>query len=190
MAMETGQQESAKVLETRETRTVNQQQVEPKESSVGRTPPHDENNHNATTTAVLLSDPSRGITLRASSVLQKNSKLYSPMNVLDDDAGTSWNSEGNQPTPTSLLLDFNRPVHPTTVKFQFQAGFAAESCTIFVDGKNSGCESLELKDSHELQEHRVTLPPQTNKMKLVLEDLTDFYGRVILYRLEVWGQEN
>lgn len=138
------------------------------------------------------------------------------MNALDVNNGSSsWNSEGNRAGDTFLLVQFSRPVRrPTAVKFQFQAGFSARVCRVYAAKKGRAddqqqqqqllqlVEELELEDVHELQECELedknnvlnnngesvdSGESAVDGLKLVLGDFTDFYGRVILYRLEVWG---
>ena len=167
---------------------------------------------------------------RASSVLQKNSKLYGPKNVLDyENTSTSWNSDGlssvgtrqqqqqQQPATTFLILEFNRLVHPCELRIQFQAGFVAEKLHVFLlpakndsssssGSSSSSCTSadssrnqwqsmaeFDVDDNHDLQifslleENQNTRP--TTAVKLLFEDCTDFYGRVIIYQLQIWGYE-
>lgn len=114
------------------------------------------------------------------------------MNALDVENGSSsWNSEGNTKSETTLTVHFGRPVIPVTLKLQFQAGFSAESCAVYAEGATTMLlNELELSDVHEVQTYELSnkqLP--SNSLKLVLDDFCDFYGRVILYRLEVWGHE-
>src|SRR3569623_2126009 len=67
----------------------------------------------------------------ASSVLQKNSKLYGPMNALDlENSSSCWNSEGKEGASQWIQLDFGRQVQPLEIRVQFQAGFSAERCTV------------------------------------------------------------
>lgn len=185
-------------------------------------------------------------TISASSVMQKNTKLYGPMNALvppvssssrydphktkNNSSSSSWNSEGNCAGETYLLVQFARPVQPTVVKLQFQAGFSAQICHVWaVDAAVVGAsnddtttndtttttgqeekppppptiasllwDEIELEDVHELQESQLgecsndsdnTRIESVQGLKLVFQDFTDFYGRVILYRLEIWGHE-
>ena len=131
-----------------------------------------------------------GIVNSASSVLQKNIKLYGPMNALDVKNGSSsWNSEGNNLNETTLIIHFGRTVIPTCVKLQFQAGFSAETVAIY-NPDNVLIGELELEDIHEIQTHDI-FDNETSftSLKFTLDNFSDFYGRVILYRLEVWGHE-
>ena len=145
------------------------------------------------------------------------------MNALtskNSSSSSSWNSEGNCEGDTYLLIQFARPVLPTTIKFQLQAGFSAQLCRVFALNATtvaacsigSDCEDqharrtnsassslfideIELEDVHEMQECTLQMNNKDIRieavqgLKLVLHDFTDFYGRVILYRLEIWGSE-
>lgn len=136
---------------------------------------------------------------RASSVLQRNTKLYGPMNALNGDSSNSksWNSEGNTESETYLLMKFDRPVLPVNLKLQFQAGFSAGSFSVHlyhdtadVAGTKNHIVEFECCDVHELQTFQLEeldfmLP--VSRIKFVMNDFADFYGRVILYRIEVWG---
>lgn len=50
-------------------------------------------------------------------------------------------------------------------------------------------DGVEWEDAHQVQSHTLPRPVETSALKLVFEDPTDFYERVTIYRLEVWGQE-
>jgi hypothetical protein len=128
--------------------------------------------------------------LSASSVLQKNAKLYGPMNALDSgNESSSWNSEGNTQEDTKLTIHFGRTVIPTEIKFQFQAGFSAEIVTVY-NSNMTKLGALELEDIHELQSYALfDNQCSFTSIKLVMDKFADFYGRIILYRLEVWGFE-
>jgi hypothetical protein len=152
---------------------------------------------------------------RASSVLQNNTKVYGPAKALDyENALSSWNSEGsrNGKKESFLIVDFsgggkqpNRTVKPEELCVQFQAGFAAEEITVYVQTRTPGSntndatdkprwskvEEIEADDDHELQSFplSVTDATTTTALKIVFDETTDFYGRVIVYQLEVWGKE-
>jgi hypothetical protein len=186
------------------------------------------NNHNdatlLSTAQVLLSDPELRTTVKASSVLQRNIKLYGPNNVLDYSGNnqTSWNSEGtpaivrngdlgssnkndknNNDDHHWLCIDFGRPIQPKRIQIQFQAGFVAESMQVWLLLLSSStndnnpwvqmCEE-ELEDDHQIQtfilEDAITsITPSTTAMKLVFVGCSDFYGRIIIYQVKVYGQE-
>ena len=136
---------------------------------------------------------------RASSVLQKNAKVYGPAHALDtDNVSSCWNSEGNQGDTHWLSIDFGRTVCVQQIKVQFQAGFAAESGLMQVlptdgSGKWETAQELEFEDTYEMQTEATTETNEnghtTTAVRFVFQDFTDFYGRVTIYRLEIWGKE-
>ena len=147
---------------------------------------------------------------RASSVLQRNLKVYGPKHALDyDNPSTCWNSDGTlagegggnsnnkSPKTTSFIIDFGRVVQPHELRIQFQAGFAAEQIHVYQqgvgeDGGNNEWQSileLEAEDDHELQTFPLESSSTCESLKLDFEEFTDFYGRVTIYQLQVWGYE-
>ena len=143
---------------------------------------------------------------RASSVLQNNTKTYGPAKALDcENTLTSWNSEGsrNGKKESFLIVDFSgggkhpdRTVQIEELCVQFQAGFAAEELTVHIKTKKDGSsqwskvEELEADDDHELQSFPLSLmDEEATAIKIVFDETTDFYGRVIVYQLQVWGKE-
>jgi len=131
--------------------------------------------------------------LRASSILQKNSKLYGPANALDTANDSScWNSEGIEGSTQWFLVDFGRTVQPSSVRIQFQAGFVTESCRVegkLCDESWETLDEVEWEDVHEMQKCALETTKPCTAVKLVLDDFTDFYGRVTIYKLEIWGKE-
>ena len=136
---------------------------------------------------------------RASSILQKNSKLYGPRNALDVTNGSScWNSNAcPEGQPQYLLLEFGRSVIPQIIQMEFQAGFIAETCTVQLQTNHNentwiDLDEMEPEDHHDYQTfslHNTTRQQQGTALKLVMNDFTDFYGRVTIYRIQVWGKE-
>jgi hypothetical protein len=88
-------------------------------------------------------------------------------------------------------------VIPTELHVQFQAGFSAEQTIVFKQSKDGPgyeqIEELETEDEHGMQVF--PLPDGTDEkgatssIKLVFDEFTDFYGRVIVYQLKVLGKE-
>lgn len=152
----------------------------------------------------LLSDPALGTTARASSVLNKNSNLYGPMNALDITNETScWNSDAvpsGSDEPITFTINFgpNRIVQVEEIRIQFQGGFVVEECTAHIcKGGNCGGEDwleleepIEPEDVNDVQTFEITDADRTcNMLRLSFEGSSDFYGRVTIYKLEVWGSE-
>mmetsp|Transcript_27130 Transcript_27130/g.38160 ORF Transcript_27130/g.38160 Transcript_27130/m.38160 type:complete len:170 (-) Transcript_27130:405-914(-) len=153
---------------------------------------------------VLLSCPSKGTIARASSVLQRNSKLYGPMNALKDDEQTCWNSDGMKSEQVGEIkvfykLDFGRTVQVKRIELQYQAGFVGEMVDVSIITNNHGqedggdeevvLEEEELEDSHDIQTLEMDSLQTCNGIKLTFDEFSDFYGRVTIYRIRVWGKE-
>ena len=165
----------------------------------------------------LVSCPSKGTTAKASSVLNKNSVLYGAQNMLDSSDVTCWNSDGdtnNIKRAKTIIIHFNREVDLSDenayLNITFQGGFVGMNCSTYVsadggksyhciDVSSSGAEDkiVDAEDCNEAQrfdlrycneKHRSCLESVTS-LKLTFGESTDFYGRITIYLLEVWGRE-
>lgn len=119
------------------------------------------------------------------------------MNALDLENPTScWNSEGS-PTgkqSSQYTLDFGRLVEPTELRIQYQAGFVGEELQVFwQDGSTwKPLIDVEVDDDHDIQTFSLIEAKsdiRTRALKLVFDECTDFYGRVTVYQLQIWGFE-
>lgn len=135
-----------------------------------------------------------------SSVLQKNLKQYGPKHAFDyANSTTCWNSEGSSSGKKEcyFCVDFGRLVKPTELRIQFQAGFSAEQTYVLKQSQDGQqyeqIEELETEDEHEMQVFPLpcgTAPgSSTSSIKMVFDEFTDFYGRVTIYQLQIWGIE-
>lgn len=110
------------------------------------------------------------------------------MNALDTENGTScWNSD--QGESQFYSLNFSRQVVVQELKMQFQAGFSAEKCRIEAKVDDIWVLIDELEPEDTLQIQCFPLNTRCDAVKLTFHEFTDFYGRVTIYRLEVWGKE-
>lgn len=143
---------------------------------------------------------------RASSVLNNNAKLYGANNALDNqNESTSWYSDGNSDGDAehSYIVNFHRKVTISSIGLQFQGGFVAEGCKLFVGKRTSEgkVEWKEILDAYIEPENVNTLQKfeldecekqddlECDAIKFAFSDSTDFYGRVILYKIEVYGKD-
>uniref|UniRef100_A0A7S2SH16 SUN domain-containing protein n=1 Tax=Eucampia antarctica TaxID=49252 RepID=A0A7S2SH16_9STRA len=181
------------------------------------------NTNTSSAAMILLSCPSKGTSASASSVLNRNSKLYGPMNALDLKSGISncWNSDavvapnggsknnnsvdGNdEGTSIDFIIDFHRTVCVEEIRIQFQGGFVGKDCILYVPNNNNDEKEekwleleeaiVEPEDTTEVQCFDLTEESETNRrhcptLKLKFDDSSDFYGRVTIYKIEVWGTE-
>jgi Sad1 / UNC-like C-terminal len=124
-------------------------------------------------------------------VLQRNIKVYGPMNALNTkDSSSCWNSDSSD-KQQNFVIDFKRVVKVQDLRLQFQAGFVSESVNVLLqtpDDKWIDLQELEVEDTLDIQTYALKSGEGT-ALKLVFDEFTDFYGRITIYRIEVWGLE-
>ena len=137
-------------------------------------------------------------------MLNKN-KLYSANNALDNkNESTCWNSDGQADgnTEHSFIVNFHRNVQISSISLQFQGGFVAEECDFYTTNTPEGKanwkkiqdayiepEDLNTIQKFDLDECEDISALVCNAVKLVFNSSSDFYGRVILYKVELYGDE-
>uniref|UniRef100_A0A8D2Q3Z5 Nuclear receptor 2C2 associated protein n=2 Tax=Varanus komodoensis TaxID=61221 RepID=A0A8D2Q3Z5_VARKO len=109
--------------------------------------------------------------------------------MFDGNEETSWNSD--QGATQWLVLEFPRTVQASLIQIQFQGGFASQKCT--VQGSRKGEELSQVaefypEDTNALQSFPLEGAPAADKLKISFCNSTDFFGRIIVYRLEVLGK--
>ncbi|XP_077188118.1 nuclear receptor 2C2-associated protein [Paroedura picta] len=126
---------------------------------------------------------------RVSSVLNREVKQFGKKYMFDGNAETCWNSD--QGSIQWLILEFPHSVKVSQVQIQFQGGFASKKCTLH--GCSSGGELAQIaevypEDTNSLQSF--SLPGSLlDKLKITFEDSTDFFGRIVIYHLDVLGEK-
>ncbi|XP_053145395.1 nuclear receptor 2C2-associated protein [Hemicordylus capensis] len=124
---------------------------------------------------------------RVSSVLNREVKQFGKKYMFDGNEETCWNSD--QGTIQWLTLEFPQPVQVSQIQIQFQGGFTSQKCTL--QGCRKGEElspvtSFYPEDTNSLQ--NFLLPETTlDKLKITFENSTDFFGRIIIYSLDILG---
>ena len=127
------------------------------------------------------------------------------MNALDTANETScWNSDAvpsGSDEPITYTIHFGRAVQIEELRIQFQGGFVAEECTAHVSTDSGGVTAwkelenahIEPEDVNEMQTFDLTGAPSDDRkgtsLRLDFEASSDFYGRITIYKLEVWGSE-
>ncbi|OWZ08615.1 hypothetical protein PHMEG_00018812 [Phytophthora megakarya] len=139
----------------------------------------------------LVSEDTR-TTCRASSTLDRNKQLYGAANMLSTDLSSCWNSAQGSPQQVQVL--FHRLVDISTVCIMFQGGFVGQDIQVHVKKDGGGKwqqmdVDVDPKDSNDLQEFPCNLQ-QVEAIALTFQRSTDFYGRVVIYRLKVRGAES
>ncbi|MBN3317090.1 NR2CA protein, partial [Atractosteus spatula] len=113
--------------------------------------------------------------------------------MFDSNEETCWNSD--QGSPQWVLLDFPQAVRVSELQVQFQGGFAGKTCRVegcLKDGDFEKLTDFYPEDKHSLQISFVAFPiwgaPPSHRLKIVFENSTDFFGRVVVYALDVLGE--
>lgn len=142
--------------------------------------------------------------LRASSTWQQNSKKFGPLNALNNETEEAWKSGASEYSDPLQYFEihFKRNVSVHELGVQFQGGFVGMDCIVFRrsteddDWEEFDQLFMETKESNEVQIFVVELDPdQTaaepcDATRIEFEKSSDFYGRIVIYSLEIWGKEN
>ncbi|XP_058870940.1 nuclear receptor 2C2-associated protein-like isoform X2 [Acipenser ruthenus] len=127
---------------------------------------------------------------RVSSVLNRDVKQFGKKHMFDSNEETCWNSD--QGATQWVLLEFPQEVRVSEVRVQFQGGFTGNTCRI------EGCQKDEAftkladfypEDKNSLQSFPIHGGALVRRVKIVFENSTDFFGRVIVYTLDVLGDK-
>jgi hypothetical protein len=149
--------------------------------------------------------------LRVSSTLDKSTPRKS---LTDRDPGTCWTS--TQGLPQWIHLTFATRILPTEVFFTFQGGFVATRVAVYTASELQSPSSTGKRDwdwillkyvypedVNRKQQFDLTIPSSSHgvegsdspfkngvdQVKFVFEQSSDFFGRVTLYDLDVFGTQ-
>ena len=110
---------------------------------------------------------------------------------------SSFSSLSLQGLPQMIQLGFPRPVIPGSVSITFQGGFVGTRCSIQFASPTSGewevVTRIFPEDNNRLQSFALTpdspnpLDAGVEKLKLVFEESSDFFGRITIYDLRLEG---
>ncbi|XP_076245712.1 nuclear receptor 2C2-associated protein isoform X3 [Calliopsis andreniformis] len=101
---------------------------------------------------------------RVSSVLNRDNRSYGKKHMFDNCLESCWNSDAG--TPQWVVINFDQTCEVNSFEIQFQGGF--------VD--NNTIQKFELKE-----------PIRAKTFKLVFNESTDFFGRIIIYKLSLYS---
>lgn len=127
---------------------------------------------------------------RVSSVLNRDVKQYGKKFMFDCNEETCWNSD--QGERQWLILEFPESVRVSEVKVQFQGGFSAKTCRLEGCAKNEEftvSSHFYPEDNNFLQSFPIQEAPAVDKVKITFENSADFFGRIIVYSLDVLGEK-
>jgi len=116
--------------------------------------------------------------------------------LTDGNPETCWNSD--QGSPQHIIVEFEKQVVVQQLEITFQGGFAGKSCSLrcpkgeIVTSDPETWESIldfTPEDSGAVQSFKVDLKRQTyaRQIMILFENSTDFFGRIVVYNLDVKG---
>ncbi|XP_011299984.1 nuclear receptor 2C2-associated protein [Fopius arisanus] len=123
---------------------------------------------------------------RVSSVLNKEVKSYGKQFMFDDSDETCWNSDSG--IPQWILINLKSECELSRVEIQFQGGFAGKTCRL-----EAKCDEKTLRhiqhfypeDTNTIQTFKLDRPIRASGFKIIFEESTDFFGRIIIYKLSL-----
>ncbi|KAJ7651577.1 galactose-binding domain-like protein [Mycena polygramma] len=130
--------------------------------------------------------------IKVSSTLDKSA---SKKHLLDNSPETCWTSQ--QGLPQYVQLGFVDPIVPESIHLTFQGGFVGTRCAVKVPVAPENVEWQTIthifpEDINGRQEFSLksnaTLASGINKLKLEFEESSDFFGRITLYDLKLFGE--
>lgn len=120
-------------------------------------------------------------------MLNRDTKQFGRQFLVDGSEETCWNSDsGDQQT---INVTFKQPTTLAKVDFQFQGGFSSRKILLqYCDQSKTVIQESTLHpiDNNLLQEFKDFENISANSVKIVLNDLSDMFGRVILYQLKLY----
>ncbi|KAI8580043.1 hypothetical protein K450DRAFT_271392 [Umbelopsis ramanniana AG] len=131
--------------------------------------------------------------LKVSSVLNRDITNYGKQHLTDDSVETCWNSE--QGLPQHILLDFGRSVEIESIWMTFQGGFVGKKCVLAAseaespNNYNVDLGTVYPEDVNQPQSFNVQCPKSVQRLKLIFEESTDFFGRITMYKLDILGRD-
>nr|XP_057929294.1 nuclear receptor 2C2-associated protein [Doryrhamphus excisus] len=127
---------------------------------------------------------------RVSSVLNRDVKQYGKKYMFDNNEETCWNSD--QGESQWLILEFPQAIRVSELQFQFQGGFSAKTCRLegcLKGGDFSVISHFYPEDNNSLQCFPIQEAPTVDRVKILFENSADFFGRIIIYSLDILGEK-
>uniref|UniRef100_A0A8C5RLV8 Nuclear receptor 2C2-associated protein n=1 Tax=Laticauda laticaudata TaxID=8630 RepID=A0A8C5RLV8_LATLA len=126
---------------------------------------------------------------RVSSVLNREVKQFGKKNMFDRNEETSWNSD--QGALQWLTMEFPQTVQVSQIQIQFQGGFASQKFILQGGQKGAALSTVAEfypEDNNSLQSFPFKAE-SLDKLKITFQNSSDFFGRIIVYHLDILGQK-
>ncbi|XP_063770632.1 nuclear receptor 2C2-associated protein [Pseudophryne corroboree] len=128
-----------------------------------------------------------GTVSRVSSVLHRDVKQFGKQFLFDHKDETCWNSD--QGSSQWIALEFPQKFCVSEIHIQFQGGFSSRSCILegcLKDGELEKIAEFYPEDINALQRFVFT-EQDVEKLRLTFPTSTDFFGRIVVYHLDLLG---
>ncbi|XP_075063724.1 nuclear receptor 2C2-associated protein isoform X1 [Mixophyes fleayi] len=128
-----------------------------------------------------------GTVSRVSSVLNRDVKQFGKQFLFDHKDETCWNSD--QGSSQWIALEFPQKLWISEIHIQFQGGFSSRNCIL--EGCLKDEELVKIaefypEDINAIQSFVLT-EQYVEKLRLSFPGSTDFFGRIVVYHLDVLG---
>ncbi|KAJ6520182.1 galactose-binding domain-like protein [Mycena sanguinolenta] len=137
-------------------------------------------------------------TIKVSSTLDKSA---GKKHLVDNNPETCWTSQ--QGLPQYVQLGFSEPVVPETIHLTFQGGFVGTRCAVKVPASTQNSETVndwqtlvyifpgDVNNRQEFslktESNAAVIAGGVQKLRLEFEESSDFFGRITLYDLKLYG---
>eukprot|EP01100_Stratorugosa_tubuloviscum_P001611 TRINITY_DN1365_c2_g1_i2.p1 TRINITY_DN1365_c2_g1~~TRINITY_DN1365_c2_g1_i2.p1 ORF type:complete len:163 (+),score=55.36 TRINITY_DN1365_c2_g1_i2:45-491(+) len=130
--------------------------------------------------------------IRVSSVLNKDIKQFGKQFLIDDSDQTCWNSD--QGKSQFIIINFENLILLSSFSLLFQGGFTSKiiQLEIKVDEEQNWKlfqNEFYPEDSNLLQQFNVNMTESIVQLKINFIDSNDFFGRITIYKLILFGIE-
>ncbi|KAJ3341986.1 Nuclear receptor 2C2-associated protein [Entophlyctis luteolus] len=141
----------------------------------------------------VLLDPS-SLKIKVSSTLNKDTKSFGKHFLTDGSAETCWNSDQGQNQWISVALASPKRVASLSVGFMFQGGFSSNEVQVLATlDADAGSDWTSLtvlypsdSNDHQLFPLVISEDVSVQSLKFVFASSTDTYGRIVVYKFEIW----
>ena len=125
--------------------------------------------------------------IQVSSVLHRDVTEFGKQHLLDNNCHTCWNSD--QGLPQWIAVMMTNPANIDLIQINFQGGFAGSRIEVWTRSALSNSEmqlwrEFDGEDRSGAQLFRIDAM-QIDKLKIVFTKSTDFFGRIIIYNLDL-----
>ncbi|RZF40898.1 hypothetical protein LSTR_LSTR015054 [Laodelphax striatellus] len=124
---------------------------------------------------------------RVSSVQNRAVKMFGSKYMFDNNEETCWSSDQGCPQWVELQSE-NGEKRISSFSIQFQGGFAGKDCVLEVKSSDSSdiiSEPFYPEDVNTLQHFTLKTPKKGETFIFRFISSTDFFGRVVIYKLDV-----